>query len=171
MLYDASTYHLSIRAHPTLHDKRWLDAKVCRGPQHQVSQLPNLYAADKMTHALGDSRIDGVLADVSLHSEVIRTCAFILFEVAALHLVLVRRVPCSQNDLTAATHGLRIRRHHRDGAKIVKHVFCSNRLGTNTRLGKCYIFWDILRQVMTYHQHVQMLVQGVAGVRSRRICR
>jgi hypothetical protein len=72
-----------------------------------------------MTHTLRNCRIDGILAHVTLHSEVIRVGAFIFLQGSALNFVLVRRIPCSQDDFATTSHGLRIRRHHGDSTKIV----------------------------------------------------
>lgn len=122
-----------------------------------------------MTHPLRERRVDGVLADIPLDAEVIRARPLILGQVAALHLVLVRRIPCAQDDLTTAAHSLRVGGHHADGAEVVQHVLGGDGFGADARLGKRHVLGDVLGQVMTHHQHVQVLVQRVARVGARRV--
>ena len=84
-----------------------------------------------MGHTLCYGRVDSVLADIPLDSEIVRARAFVFGEIASLLLVLVRRVPGAQDDLAAAAHGLRVRGHHADGAEIVQDVFGGDGFGTD----------------------------------------
>ena len=110
--------------------------------------------------------IHRVLAHVSLDPEVVRSGVFVLWQGASLKLVLVCRVPRSQDDLTAATHGLRVRRHHADGAEVVQDVFGGDGLSAYARLGKGNVLGDVLGEVVADHEHINVLVQGVARVRT-----
>jgi hypothetical protein len=111
-----------------------------------------------VAHTLGDCWIDRVLADVPLDSKVIRIRALVFFKCTALDLVLMRSIPRSQDDFTAPAHSLRVGRHHGNGTEIVQHVFSCDGLGSNTGLGERYVFWDVARQVVADHEHIQMLV-------------
>lgn len=124
-----------------------------------------------MSHALRNGRVDSVLADVTFDSEVVGIGTLVLLQGAALHFVLVGRIPRPQDDLAAAAHSLRVGRHHADGTEIVQHVLGGNRLGTDAGLGKGDILGNVLGQVVAHHQHVQVLVQGVARVRPRGVGR
>ena len=53
----------------------------------------------------------------------------------------------------------------------MKNVFGSDRFGPNTRIGKRNILGNRRRQVMTDHQHVDVLVHGIAGERHGGVCR
>lgn len=123
-----------------------------------------------MPHALRNRRIDRVLANVPLHPEVVGIRALVFLERTTLHFVLVRRVPSTKDDFAAAAHGLRIGRHHGNGAKVVEDVFGSNRLSTDARFRKGNVFGDVTREVVAHHQHVEMFVQCVFGVRSGWVC-
>ena len=122
-----------------------------------------------MAHPLRDGRVDGVLADVALHPEIIRVRALVLLQRASLHLVLVRRVPRPQNDLATAAHGLRVRGHHADGAEVVQHVLGGDGLGADSRFRKSDVLGDVAREVVADHEHVEVLVQRVERVRPRRV--
>jgi len=66
-------------------------------------------------------------------------------------------------------HGLRIRRHHRQRTEIMQDIFCRDGLLADAAFGKRKILGDRRIEMVADHQHVQMLVDGVAGGRPRRI--
>jgi hypothetical protein len=53
----------------------------------------------------------------------------------------------------------------------VEDVLCGNRFLADAAFRECQILGDRWVEVMTHHQHVEMLVDGVAGERPRRIGR
>lgn len=122
-----------------------------------------------MAHALRDRGVDGVLAYVSLDSEVVDFGSFVFRQVSTLKLVFVRRVPSSQNHFTTATHGLGITAHHTNRAEIVQDVFGGDGLRADPGFGKSNVLGNVARQVMAYHQHVDVLVKRIAGVWTRRV--
>lgn len=124
-----------------------------------------------MGEALRQCRIHSILAHIAPHPEIIRIRALILRQLTPLEFILMRSIPRPQNNLTTAAHSLRIRTHHADGAHILQHILRGNRLGANPRLRKRHVLGDILRQVMTHHQHVEVLVERVLGKRTRGIRR
>ena len=128
-----------------LENKCWLRCEPSRVPDDKIRELAHLNASYQVAKALGDSRVDGVFAHVPPHSEVIGVRSFVLFESAALHLVLMGSVPASQNDLAAAAHSLRIGAHHANGAHVLQHVLRRNGLGTDTRLCKGNVLGDVFR--------------------------
>jgi hypothetical protein len=82
---------------------------------------------------------------------------------------LVRGLPGPRDHLTDAAHRLAVARHHADGADVVQHVLGGNRLAADATFGEGHVFRHVLVEVMTDHEHVQMLVEGVDGERPRGI--
>lgn len=122
-----------------------------------------------MAETLGQGRVDGVLAHVAFHPEIVCTCSNVFWQRPPLRLILVGRVPSPKNDLAASPHGLRVGAHHTNGAEVVKHVLGGDGLVANPALGEGNIFGDVSRQVVADHEHVQVLVEGVFGVRPSRV--
>lgn len=162
-------YHLRAGDHAALDDHTGLCAEVARFPQDQVGQLAYLDATDDVAHSLRDGWVDGVFTDVPLHSEVVNLGAFVFLEEAALHFVLVRGVPGAEDDFAAAAHGLRVRRHHADGAEIVENVFGCDGFGADAGFGEGDIFGDVATEMVADHQHVEVLVQSVPSVGACRV--
>ena len=96
-------------------------------------------------------RVDRVFTDVPLDSEVICVGAFVFFKSTALHFVLVRGVPGTEDDFAATAHGLGIRGHHRDGAEVVEDVFCGDGFGADAGFGEGDVFGDVAGEVVAYH--------------------
>lgn len=117
-----------------------------------------------MADSLRQCRIDRILADIPLDPMVVRRCILVLRELATLQLILVRRVPCTNNHLTATTHGLGIRGHHTDGAGVVEHIFGGDGFRADAAVGEGDIFGNVLGQVVAGHYHVKVLIDRVAGV-------
>lgn len=122
-----------------------------------------------MAEALGQGRVDGVLAHIAFHPKVVCACPNVFLQRPPLRFILVSCVPSPENDLAASPHGLRVGAHHADGAEVVKHVLCGNSLVANPALGEGDIFGDVSRQVVADHEHVQVLVEGVHGVWPSRV--
>lgn len=125
-----------------------------------------------MTDALRYSRVDRVLADKPLDSVIVRSCVFIriLGKLSSLGLVLVCGVPCTGNYLSTSSHCLGIRRHHADGAGIMKHVFRGNSSRPDTVFGTSEFIRITPREVVAAHHHVNMFSCGVRSVRARWRC-
>ena len=86
-----------------------------------------------------------------------------------LLLHFVRGLPSANNDFTHAPHRLRIRRNHRKCAEVVQNVFGRNGFAADAAFGKRHVFGNRRRQVMADHQHVEVFVHRVNGVRACRI--
>ena len=71
--------------------------------------------------------------------------------------------------LADAAHRLRVAADHRDGADVVQQILGGDRRRPDTALGEREILWNAGVQVVTHHQHVEMLVEGVDGMRPRRV--
>lgn len=153
-----AAYHLRVRDHSTLDDHLWLRTEVRGGPHDQVGQFPNFDASEHVAHALSNGGIDCVLADVSLDAEVVGACTFILLQYAPLQLVLVSRVPRSEDNFATTTHGLGVGRHHADGPEVMEDIFGGDCFRADPRLRKRHVFRDVLGQMMTDHEHVKVLV-------------
>ena len=117
-----------------------------------------------MTNTLRQRRINRILADIPLNPMVICGGILVLRQLATLQLILMRRVPRTHNHLTAAAHGLGIRGHHTDSTGVVEHVFGGDGLRADTAVSEGDIFRDVLGQVVAGHDHVEVLVDRVAGV-------
>ena len=116
-----------------------------------------------MGEPLRHRRVDGILAHVASHAVVVCVGALVLGQLAPLQPVLVRRVPRAQDDLAAAAHGLRVGAHHADGAQVLEDILGGDGLGADAGLGEGDVLGDVLGQVMAHHEHVEVLVEGVAG--------
>jgi hypothetical protein len=92
-------------------------------------------------------------------------------ELAALHLHLVRGLPGADDHFADPAHRLRVRRKHREGAQVVENVLGGDRLAPDPRFGKRDVFGNRRVEVMAHHQHVEVLVDRVDGVRARRVGR
>ena len=117
-----------------------------------------------------DGRVDRVLGDVALGAEVV-AARRVGRQRPPLHLHLVRRLPGAHDHFTHAAHGLRVGRHHGNGADVVQNVFRGDGFAADARLGKRHVFGNRRVQVVAHHQHVQVLVERVDGKRARRIGR
>ena len=65
----------------------------------------------------------------------------------------------------------RVRRHHRERADVVKNVLRRDRLLADAAFGESEVLGDRRIEMMAHHQHVEMLVDGVARIGPRRIGR
>ena len=104
-----------------------------------------------MSHSLRYRRVNSILANIPLHPKVIRIRALVFLECTALHFILMRGIPRTQNDFAAAAHGLRVRRHHGYSAEVVQDVFRGDGLGADARFGEGDVFGDVAREVVAYH--------------------
>ena len=159
--------HLSPRDLTALDDNLGLGPEKRGFPEAQVRELADFHAADDVRHPVRHRGVDGVLCDVSLDAEVIRSA--VLFEDASLRLHLGGGLPRAGDHLADSSHGLRVRRHDTDGAHVMEDILRGDGLGADPRLGEGDVFGDGLVEVVTHHEHVEMLVDGVLGVRSRRV--
>lgn len=155
----------------TLDHSGRLCAKPSRVPDYDIRQLAHLNAANEMTEPLGKRSVDGILADIPLRPEIVRPRPLVLLQRTPLNLVLVSSVPGPEDDFPAASHSLGVGAHHADGAEIVEHVFCCDRLGPDARFGEGNVLGDVLGEMVADHEHVEVLVKSVAGVGPGRVRR
>jgi len=142
--------HLRGCDHAALQDHRRLHAEERRLPQHQISDFAGFDRSDDMRNAMRDRRVDRVFGDIALCAEIIISLA-VFWQSAALHLHFVRSLPGSHDDFADASHRLRIRGHHRNGAQIVQDIFGGNRLSADTGFGESDIFGDRRIEMMADH--------------------
>jgi hypothetical protein len=83
--------------------------------------------------------------------------------------ILSAVLPRARDDFADAAHRLRITAHHSNRAEIVENVLRRNRLAADAALRERDVLRQIRIEVMTHHQHVEMLVDGVDRVRPRRV--
>ena len=114
-----------------------------------------------MGDAVGDGGVDGVLRDIALGAPIV--AAPVARQRSSLPLHLVGRLPGTHDDLADAPHGLGVRGEHADGPQIVEDILGGDGLGADARLGEGEVLRDPRVQVVTHHEHVQMLVHGVHG--------
>ena len=141
-----------------------LHAKEGRRPHHQIGNLANFNAADMIGNALRNRRIDCVFGDIALGARVI-IIAFFFWQAATLHLHLMRGLPGADNHLAHSAHRLAVGRHHADGADIMQNIFCRDGFLANAAFGKGHIFRNARIKMMAYHEHIQMLIHRIHGVR------
>ena len=113
---------------------------------------------------MGDGGVDRVLGDVALDAVVVVPVA-VLGQRPALHLHLVRRLPGAADHLAHPTHRLGVRGDHGEGAEIVQDVFGGDGLAPDARLREGDVFGNGRIKVMAHHEHVEVLVDRVDGVR------
>ena len=111
---------------------------------------------------MGDSRVDSILGNIPFDTVVIISL-IVQIQCAPLFLHFICCLPCTGDNLTNSSHGLGVGTHHGKNTHVVQHILCRNRLRTDTAVGKSHIFFVIFIQVMAHHQHIQMLVNSVAG--------
>ena len=156
----------------SLDDHLRFGAEQRRLPKHQIGHFPDFDGTDVVGDAVRDGRIDGVFRHVPLHAEIVVAVVVvrILGERAALLLHLVGRLPGAGDNLADPSHGLRVRTHHGDQPKVMKHILGPDGLGANTRIGEGDVFRHIAVKMMRDHHHVEMFIDGVTGERHGRVC-
>jgi len=157
-------YHLRRSDESLLQHQEWLRSKVRRFPDHQIRHLTHLHTSHHVADTLRQRRINCIFTDIPLDAMVIRSSIIILRERASLLLILMRRIPSTEDNLTAAAHCLRIRRHHTDSTCVVEHVFSLDGFSADTAVCEGDVFRDVLGQVMAGHDHVEVFVDRVASV-------
>ena len=172
--------HRAAAIMPPLITSEGLTPKKAGFQSTRSASLPGLDRADLVRDALGDRRVDRVLGDVAADAEVV-VARFVGAsraparsfgrEPAALRLHLVGRLPGAHDDLADAAHRLAVARHHREHAEVVQHVLGGDRLAPDPALGEREVLGDSRVEVMADHQHVEVLVDRVDGVRHRRVGR
>ena len=139
-------------------------------PQHQIGAFANGDRPDMCRNAMRDGRVDGVFGDIALDPHIVIVARF-RWQASALYLHLVRRLPGADDDFANAAHGLTVRGDDRKRPHVMKDVFSSDRLASDAAFGKGNILGDGFVQMMTDHQHVQMFLQRVHRIGTRRIGR
>ena len=118
-----------------------------------------------------DRGVDSVFGDVALDAKIVVVLALVLRQRAALFFHLVGGLPGPDDDFAEPAHRLRVRRNHRERAEIVQDVFGRDGFFSDAAFGEGEVFGNRGIEVVAHHQHVEMLVDGVAGERPGRIGR
>src|SRR5690606_10036640 len=120
--------------------------------------------------AMGDRRVDGVLGDVAFGAEIV-VAGTVARQGPALFLHLVRGLPGTGDDFADASHGLAVGADHRERPQVMQDVLGGDGLAADAALGEGHVLGNARVQVVADHQHVQVLVDGVAGERTGRVGR
>ena len=138
---------------------------------------------------MSNSRVNRIFSDISFDSEVIiilikisfaksKMTGILLFfsrciwhKMTALSFHFIGSLPSTNNDFSHTSHCLRVTTHHGDSACVVQNIFSSNGLFTNTTFSERHIFCDSRTQMMTDHQHIKMLIDGIHREGPRRVGR
>ena len=112
---------------------------------------------------MGQGRVDRDLGDVALQAMVV-VAAGVLRQRTPLHFHLVGGLEGAGDHLTHAAHGLGVAGDDREGAEVVKDVFGGDRFAADPRLGEGHILGNLGIEVVAHHQHVEVLLERVAGV-------
>src|SRR5690606_5273503 len=135
---------------------------------HQVVPLANFHRTHFMTEAGGAGRVGGVHGNGARGAEVV-VASRMLGQRAALRLHLVGGLPGAGDHFADTAHGLAVGADHGEGATVVEDVFRCDGLATDAALGEGHVLGDARVEVVADHQHVQVLVDGIAGERSGRV--
>ena len=112
---------------------------------------------------MGHRRVDGQLGQVSQDTEIV-VFRRVLRQLA-LHLHhLIRSLKQAGEILPNPSHGLGIRRVDTQDAHVVQHILGGHGLRADSALGKGDILGNVGAEVMTHHEHVHVLGQGVHRV-------
>ncbi len=120
--------------------------------------------------AVGDRRIDRILGDVAADPQVVVVARF-LGQAAPLFLHLVRGLPSADDHLADPAHGLAVRRDDAKRAEVVQDVLGGDGLPPDAALGERHVLGNARIQVVTHHQHVQVLIERIHRERPRRVGR
>src|SRR5439155_20480045 len=82
---------------------------------------------------------------------------------------LVGRLPGADQHLADAAHRLAVGGDHGEGAEVVQDVLGGDGLAPDAALGEGDVLGDVGVEVVTHHQHVEMLLQRVHRERARRV--
>ncbi|ESU51923.1 hypothetical protein P376_0101 [Streptomyces sp. HCCB10043] len=155
--------HLRVRDLTALDDGLRLHAEERRVPEHEVGELAGLHGADLAAHALGHGRVDGVFGDIATDPVVVGTAVPGQGSAPLLH--HMGGLPGPQDHLADPPHGLRVRGDDRDGAEVVEDVLGRDGGGPDPGLGERQVLGDGGVEVVADHQHVEVFLDGVDGVR------
>ena len=92
-------------------------------------------------------------------------------EAAALHFHFVGCLPSARDHLADSSHCLGIGRNHRECAEVMQNIFRRDGFTANTGFRKRDIFRNGGVEMVTNHQHIEMLIDRIHGVRACWICR
>nr|GEW53102.1 chaperone protein DnaJ A6, chloroplastic [Tanacetum cinerariifolium] len=154
----------------TFEDQRGFYSEKRRTPEHQVCPFTHFDRTHFVADAVSDSRVDGVLGDVAFGAEVVVAFA-VTRQCAALAFHFVGGLPGAHDHLANPAHGLAVGAEHRERAQVMQDVFGGNGLAADAAFGERDVLGDAGVEVMADHQHVQVLVDGVAGERAGRVGR
>ena len=128
------------------------------------ASLPDFDRTDEVAHAVGDRGIDRVFGDVAFDAEIVVAAGF-AGQAAALLFHFVGGLPGARDDFADAAHRLAVAAHHADRAEVVQNVFRGDGFAANAAFGKRHIFGQVRIEMMADHEHVEMLIDRVDGVR------
>lgn len=120
-----------------------------------------------MVDAVGDGRADRVLGDVAAGPFVVGGQFAAAVAEALLH--HMGDLPGAADDLTDAAHGLGVGGGDGEGPYVVQDVLGRDGTGPDAGLGEGEVLGDARVEVVADHQHVEVFVDGVDGVRERRV--
>ena len=160
--------HLRTGDHPPLEHQLRLHTEEGGLPEHQVGPFARLEAADVPGDAVRDGRADGVFGDIAFGTRVV-VADRVAVERAKLRLHLVRCLPGADDHLADAAHGLRVGADHAQAAAVMQDILGRDRFRANPAFGEGHVFRNGARQVVTDHEHVEMLVDGIDREGPRRV--
>mmetsp|Transcript_23960 Transcript_23960/g.43736 ORF Transcript_23960/g.43736 Transcript_23960/m.43736 type:complete len:526 (-) Transcript_23960:708-2285(-) len=113
-----------------------------------------------MADSVGDGGVDGVFRDIATHAHIV-VCAGFLRKTATLFLHLISGLPGAYEDFAHPAHGLTVRCDDRKGAHVVQDIFGGDGLATDTAFGERHVLGDRFVEVVTDHEHIEMLFERV----------
>ena len=161
--------HVGAGDKATLEHKLGLDPEKGGFEENKVRQLAHLDGPQFVTDAICNGRIDRVLGDVTKSPKVVGGRMVGVFQFTKLLLHFIGSLPSATEHLPHPAHGLTVTGHDRKGPEIVQDIFGGNGLGTNAGFRECNVLGNFGVQMMTHHEHIEMLVDGIDGERTSRI--
>ena len=121
--------------------------------------------------AKGPRGIDRIFGDVALDPLVIADPGPLLCQPAALILHLAGELPGTADHLGDTAHPLAVGAEHGNGTHVVQHILGSDRLRPYAAFGERHILRHRGIQMMTHHDHVEVLIEGIHRIGICRIGR
>mmetsp|Transcript_16537 Transcript_16537/g.24247 ORF Transcript_16537/g.24247 Transcript_16537/m.24247 type:complete len:227 (-) Transcript_16537:16-696(-) len=128
---------------------------------------------------MSDGGVNGVFGNVSFDSFVVHLLVhissivvdvlngvfgFVLRKLSSLNLHFMSGLPRAGDSLANPPHGLCIARNNANRSHIMQYILRRNGLRTNPTLRKADILLKTFIQMMTHHEHIQMLIHGIPRV-------
>src|SRR5262249_27066746 len=136
-----------------------------RFPQDEIRELSSFDGANEVRYAVRNRRVDRVFRNVAFDAQVVVPGGFAR-QSTALVFHFVRRLPRTGDHFANAAHRLAVTGHHADRAEVVEDIFGGDGFAANAAFGKRDILGKVRIEMVADHEHIEMLIDGIDGVRT-----